>query len=380
MKKIVYKTAGCLIILTLFFSSFAGSELKKYNSFNPGQLWLDNNGVHINAHGGGILYYEGTYYWFGEHKVQGGRGNRAMVGVHCYSSKDLYNWKDESVALEVSQDPNSPIVEGCIIERPKVVYNQKTKKFVMWFHHELRGKGYRAARCGIAISDEVTGPYTFLKSFRPDANTWPINATEQQKENKDLQFVKDYQQGQESRDMTIFVDDDGTAYHIYASEDNNTLHISQLTDDYLSHAGKYVRVFEGRFMEAPAIFKNKDKYFLFASDCTGWRPNAARSAVADSMLGPWKELGNPCRGTVEQNEITFESQSTFALPVQSKQDSFIFMADRWRPRNPIDGRYIWLPVEWEDEKPVLKWHNEWDLSFFDKIRKLSSIKKGLSEN
>ncbi len=358
-----------MIILALFFSSFASSEQKRYNNFRPGQIWLDNNGVHINAHGGGILYHRGTYYWFGEHKVQGRRGNRAQVGVHCYSSKDLYNWKDESIALQVSKDPNSPIIEGCIIERPKVVYNEKKKKFVMWFHHELRGKGYRSARCGVAVSDKVTGPYTFIKSFRPDANTWPINTIEKQKENKDLQFVKDYQRGQESRDMTIFVDDDGTAYHIYASEDNNTLHISQLTDDYLSHAGKYVRVLEGRFMEAPAVFKHKGRYFLFASDCTGWRPNAARSAVADSMLGSWEELGNPCRGTVEQNKITFESQSTFVLPVQVKQGTFIFMADRWRPNNSIDGRYIWLPVEWEDGKPVIKWHDEWDLSFFDRIKK-----------
>jgi len=371
MKKMPYKTVVCLIILMLFFLSFAGSEHKRYNSFHPGQLWLDNNGVHINAHGGGILYYQGTYYWFGEHKMQGRRGNSAMVGVHCYSSKDLYNWKDESIALQVSKDPNSPIIEGCIIERPKVVYNEKTKKFVMWFHNELRGRGYRAASCGVAVSDKVTGPYKFIKSFRPDAMAWPINATEEQKENKDLQFVQDYEGGQESRDMTIFVDDDGTAYHIYASEDNNTLHISQLTDDYLSHAGKYVRVFEGRFMEAPAVFKHKGKYFLFASDCTGWRPNAARSAVADSMLGPWRELGNPCRGTVEQNEITFESQSTFVLPVQAEQGSFIFMADRWRPSDAIDGRYIWLPVEWEDEKPIIKWHDEWDLSFFDELESKS---------
>ena len=31
----------------------------------------------------------------------------------------------------------------------------------MWFHLELRGKGYKAARAGLAISDKVTGPYTF---------------------------------------------------------------------------------------------------------------------------------------------------------------------------------------------------------------------------
>src|ERR1700761_8834162 len=100
----------------------------KYTHFEPGAHWLDDKGIHINAHGGGMLYHEGTYYWFGEHKIEGEAGNRAYVGVHVYSSKDLYNWKDEGVALSVSKDPASKIVAGCSIERPKVIYNPKTKK------------------------------------------------------------------------------------------------------------------------------------------------------------------------------------------------------------------------------------------------------------
>ena len=95
----------------------------------------------INAHGGGILYDKGTYYWYGEHKVEGDAGNYAQVGVHCYSSKDLYNWKDEGIALKVVEgDHSHPIAKGCILERPKVVYNKKTGKYVMWFHLELKGK------------------------------------------------------------------------------------------------------------------------------------------------------------------------------------------------------------------------------------------------
>ena len=67
-------------------------------NFYPGAIWPDNNGVHINAHGGGILFQNDTYYWFGEHKIEGKKGNSAQVGIHCYSSKDLYNWKDEGIA------------------------------------------------------------------------------------------------------------------------------------------------------------------------------------------------------------------------------------------------------------------------------------------
>lgn len=74
---------------------------------------------------------------------------------------------------------------------------------------------------------------------------------------------------------------------------------------------------------------------MITSGCTGWDPNPARSAVADSIWGPWHELGDPSQGTSEENAVTFWSQSTFVLPVQGKRDAFIFMADRWRPQNAI---------------------------------------------
>lgn len=285
-----------------------------------------------------MLFQNGTYYWFGEHKTEGEGGNVARVGVHCYSSTDLYNWKDEGIALSVSEDPASEIVKGCIIERPKVLYNATTKKYVMWFHLELKGHGYDAARCGVAVSDTAVGPYTYLKSFRPD--------------------------GQMSRDMTLFQDDDGTAYQICASENNQVTHINKLADDYLGTSGKFIWAFRWT-SEAPTIFKHNGKYYYIGSGCSGWAPNAAISAVADSMSGPWKGLGNPCRGTAWQNQRTFDSQSTYVLPVAGKPNAFIFMADRWRPSNAIDGRYVWLPIQFEDDKPILKWMPEWDLSFFD---------------
>ena len=105
-----------LLILFLVMAGVtqAGETLKE---FQPGALWLDNTGVHINAHGGGVLLHNGVYYWFGEHKIEGDAGNVAHVGVHVYSSTDLYNWKDEGIALSVSDDPKSDIVKGSVIER-----------------------------------------------------------------------------------------------------------------------------------------------------------------------------------------------------------------------------------------------------------------------
>ena len=358
-------------------------------SFRPGELWPDTHGVPINAHGGGILYHDGTYYWFGEHKIAGEAGNRAHVGVHVYTSRDLHAWTDAGIALAVSDDPASDIVRGCILERPKVIHNRRTGKFVMWFHLEPKGAGYSGARSGVAVADTPTGPYRYLGSLRPNAGVWPMNApAELQHPLNDAElarintldlpggplpyypkhalFRRDFAGGQMARDMTLFVDNDGAAYHLHASEANGTLHISQLSDDYLSPAGRYIRIFPGRFHEAPALMKHRGRYFLFTSDCTGWAPNPARLSVADSIWGPWEELGNPCAGPGAQIANTFESQPTFILPVAGRPDAFIFMADRWRPRDAIDGRYVWLPIEFRHGVPMIAWHDSWDLSFFDR--------------
>ena len=333
-------------------------------AFHPGAVWPDDQYVNVNAHGGGILYQNGTYYWFGQHMIAGSAGNAAWVGVSVYSSTDLYHWKYERIALPVSEDPASEITQGCIIERPKVIHNPATGKFVMWFHLELPGQGYDSARSGVAVADEITGPYVYQGSFRPNAGIWPVNATEADKSGTTL--ARDFAGGQMARDMTLFVDDDGKAYHIYASEDNATLHISLLSSDYLSPSGRYVRVFPDAYNEAPAMFKHLGKYYLFSSGTTGWEPNPARLAVADSIEGPWTALGNPCIGTAEQISTTFDSQSTFVLPVQGKPGAFIFLADRWQPDNAIDGRHVWLPVQFAaNGTPFLQWMDHWDLGVFD---------------
>ena len=163
-----------------------------------------------------------------------------------------------------------------------------------------------------------------------------------------------------ARDMNLFVDDDGKAYHIYSSEENSTLHISQLSDDFLSYSGKYGRFFPNRYMEGAAMFKTiEGKYYLIASDCTGWDPNAARSAMAESIWGPWKELGNPAIG--KDSETTFHSQSSYILAVNGQKNSFIYMGDRWEPSNAIDGRYVWLPMQVIGGRPCMKWADEWDI-------------------
>jgi hypothetical protein len=338
--------------------------------FTPGEIWLDTAGEPINAHGGGILYHQGVYYWYGELKEgrtylpkvnQKWGGTRVLAGgVSCYSSTNLLDWKNEGVALPSdAKNPDSDLACENVIERPKVIYNARTKKFVMWFHQD--SPDYQAARSGVAVSDVPAGPFKYLGSFRPNAGCWPMNVTLEDKVPgaKNI-LARDFEAGQMARDMTLFVDDDGKAYQFYSSENNATMHVSLLTDDYLKPAGQYTRIFVGRSTEAPAVFKHDGKYYLIGSGCTGWDPNPARSAVTTNIFGPWTELGNPCRG--ENAEKTFGGQSTFVLPVAGRPGRFIAMFDRWKKWDLQDSRHVWLPLGFDAAGlPMVPWQDRWNL-------------------
>ena len=350
-----------------------------FAQIRSGEIWPDNNGQHVNAHGGGVLYHKGRYYWFGENKSD--TTSSAMVGVMCYSSKNLVDWKNEGAVLKVVDEKGHDIERGCILERPKVIYNKKTKKFVMWFHLELKGQGYSAARYGVAVADNPTGPYRYLRSGRVAPGKYPADMDAAARATMDtlqadnfktwwtpawhkaidegLLYKRDMPGGQMARDQTVYVDDDGKAYHIYSSEENLTLQIAELTDDYTAHTGKLVRVAPAGHNEAPAIMKRNGKYWMITSGCTGWAPNEARMFVADNILGPWKQLPSPCVGPDEK--ITFGGQSTYILKVEGKKDAYIFMADIWRPKHPSDARYIWLPITFKaDGMPVVEWKDNWN--------------------
>ncbi len=314
--------------------------------FLPGEIWKDTDGNTINAHGGGLLLHAGVYYWFGEIK-KGVTSRVAYVtswedyrvaagGINCYSSQDLINWKFEGLALAPNTtDSSHDLHTSKVIERPKVIYNSKTRQFVMWMH--LDNEDYTYARSGVAVSKNPTGPYQFINSERPNGN--------------------------DARDMTVFKDDDEKAYHIYSSEGNATLHVSLLSDDYLSHTTIEKRILIKASREAPAVIKHKKKYYLFSSGCTGWAPNAASYAVANDMLGPWKEYGNPCTG--KNAAITFTAQSTYVVAIPGKTDAFIFLADRWNKTDLEDSRYIWLPMTITNGKPQVRWVNRWNYSAFN---------------
>ena len=328
---LIFSVSGCRSHINN--NALAQNNTVNSNEFLQGEIRNDTNGNPINAHGAGMLFDQGKYFWYGEIK----KGKTWLVpnsdwecyrvnvgGISCYSSQNLIDWTYEGVALAPNTtDSTNDLHLSKVLERPKVIYNEKTKKYVMWFH--VDSQDYSYSRSGVAISDKPQGPYTYLGSVRPNNFT--------------------------SRDMTLFKDDDGKAYHVFASESNATMHISLLSDDYLKPSGVYRRILINKYREAPAMFKHQGKYFLITSGCTGWSPNAAMLASSDSILGNWDEMYNPCVGS--KGDSTFLSQSTFVLPIHGKPENFIFMADRWNKTNLEDSRYVWLPLIFKNDSVAI---------------------------
>ncbi len=326
-----------IYVLMLLAPLFAGAQTKQ--PLVNGEQWLDTAGNPLNAHGAGMLYHDGKYYLYGEYK----KGKTILpewatwecyrtdvTGVSCYSSPDLENWTFEGIVLPaVPDDPDHDLHPSKVLERPKVVYNTKTGKFVMWAHVE--SADYSKAAAGVAISDSPTGPFTYIGSFRPNDAM--------------------------SRDQTVFVDDDGKAYQFASSENNQTLYINELTDDYLRPTGRFTRNFIGQSREAPAVFKKDGKYYMLSSGCTGWDPNQAELAVADSIMGEWKVLGNPCTG--KDADKTFYAQSTYVQPVIGKKNCYIAMFDRWNKKDLENSRYVWLPISFDNGTLTIPWRESW---------------------
>ncbi len=363
-----------LIALTVMLSMALSASAQLVN----GQLWPDTDGHHINAHGGCVIKHGDTWYWYGEQRPE--RGFTMDAGISVYSSADLRVWKNEGVALSVSPEPGSDIERGCIMERPKVLWNKRTQRFVMLFHLELKGRGYEAARVAFAESESPTGPFRFVRSQRLHAGQWPFDMSEQdiaaakqtqpeawkewwtpewrREVEKGMYLWRDLSTGQMSRDMTVFVDDDGRAYHITSSQENLTLLVSELSDDYLSLTAKYNMVAPGGQNEAPCLLKHDGTYWLICSGCTGWAPNEARMFRAKSIWGPWQQLPSPFTGTATgyrnmPADKTFGAQGTFIF---NDGQRLLFMADVWNPRHLSQSLHFWLPIAFSpDGTPVIGW-------------------------
>ena len=95
----------------------------------------------MHAHGGGVLKVGSYYYWFGENR----NADNTFRAVSVYRSTDLKNWEFRNNVLTQSSAAELNVAN---IERPKVIYNARTGRYVMWMHKEngvrlRRGPGRR---------------------------------------------------------------------------------------------------------------------------------------------------------------------------------------------------------------------------------------------
>ncbi|WP_337099957.1 family 43 glycosylhydrolase [Paenibacillus sp. YIM B09110] len=310
--------------------------MARSGTIDNSQIWHDNDGNAIHAHGGGFLQEGDYYYWFGESR----QGSKKVA---CYRSTDMEHWEFRNHVLSVDSafqsvyyrtfsemDPYGTIDKGygsgSVIERPKVLHNAFTGKYVMWMHWE-NGRDYLDARCAVATCDTIDGDYDYHGSYNPI--------------------------GQMSRDCTLFRDDDGTGYFISAARDNADLMIYRLSDDYLSIDEHVKTLWPGQYREAPALFKRGELYFLVTSACTGWYPNQGAYAYASSLTGKWSQLydlGGP---------TTYDSQPAFVLTVQGiEHTTYLYVGDRWDPSNYSQSSYVFLPLEFsEDHIMSMDWQD-----------------------
>lgn len=296
-----------------------------------GYIWQDTDGNDIQAHGGCIVKFGDTYYWYGENKgADNVAGTRRVdvIGVSCYSSKNLVDWKNEGIVLAAEPDKvNSRLHPSQVLERPKVLYCEKTGKFVMWMH--IDDPTYVFAGIGVAVADRPEGPFKLISAKQPNR--------------------------QDSRDMTVFTDTDGRAYLVHSKDWNKTMNIARLTEDFTNLDGMYVSVLIDQEREAPALFFKDKMYYMITSGCTGWNPNAALYAQCPFLLGKWKLIDNPCVG--EKSRTTFDGQSTYIFEVDG---TFYLMLDHWKPDDLKNSGYSILPITFENGALTVNWQEEWN--------------------
>ena len=243
-------------ILSILFSIFTYSQTEVViNNLKPR---LDLNGANIDAHDGRIIKFGDKFYWYGT-----AYGNTAGFSrdnyFQCFSSTDLTSWKKEGKLIA-----NPPVG---VYYRPHVIYNAKTKKYVLWYNWYPK---LWDGKYGVAVSDKPSGPFKVA--------------------NMDVQLLNSkFRVG----DFGLFVDDDNTAYIAYNTIDGHKGSIEKLKADYLSSTlenGGFIT--EG--CEAGAIFKRNNKYYMLTdyTCCFCTQGSGVRVYVSDKPMNGYNFRNN----------------------------------------------------------------------------------------
>ncbi|WP_323748099.1 RICIN domain-containing protein [Catenulispora rubra] len=319
-----------LALVTVFAGLFwAGEPAQAGTSaaFTPGAAWTDQNGHPLQMHGLGIVKAGGTWYAYGEDKTGEASGDTSFQDIPCYSSTNLSTWTYQGVAL--ARQAAGDLGPNRIVERPKVVHNAVTGKYVMYMH--IDNTDYTERKVGVAVSSTPCGPYTYQGSFNP--------------------------LGFQSLDMNLFQDTDGSAYLLSDDRPDGT-RIDRLSADYLSVAGAVALLPAGIGYESPAMAKAGSTYYLLLSHQSGWGTNDNVYATAASLSGTWSAFKN----FAPAGTNTYNTQTANIIPVTgSAGTTYIYAGDRWDTANLGTSPLVWLPLTISGTTVNVGWQNSWTL-------------------
>ena len=289
-----------------------------------------------------------------------------------------YNWTDLGLIIPPEpENENSSLHPKSYADRPHILYNEKTKKYVCWIK-VMHTDGRQTQT--VLVADALTGPYTKVRE-----NLQPL--------------------GMNGGDFDLAQDVDGKAYYYFEKVHSMTV-CAELSDDYTDVNGKYSTHFPHigppYVREATAHFLRNGKHYLVTSGTTGYFPNPSEVAVSDNWHGPFTVLGNPHRN--DDSQTSFHSQISSVFKVRGKRDLYIAVADRWLPtkqdyvyedyrrafdrlfckgiameqmpeteKKYLDGTientsiadYVWLPLVFENGKVFIDWHDEWRIEDYE---------------
>lgn len=310
------------------------STIRNFNKKGLQVTRFDSAAAAIDAHDGEIALFNGEYYLYGTSYNCGyewGNKEAPFCGFKVYRSSDLVHWTDKGFLFDAStqiwQTRCNGSTYGCY--RPHVIYNEKTKKYVLWINVYDNRVGFR-----VFTSDQPIGPFVEMQEPRLAVNNNAAVA------------------GLNNGDHDTFVDEDGLAYIAYTDwRSGGAIVIEQLDENYTSGTGRFVdRVTPGN-TEAPSLLKRDGIYYVLYSDpncgyCSG---TGTSYRNATSPMGPWSEgrslTLNSCGG-----------QPSFVSMLKTESEViYLYGSDLWNnaAKNEAMANYYWAPLQFGTDGTIL---------------------------
>ena len=339
--------------IVLFLAAVAAAASARTVSLSNTQLPKDTAGKLLLTGEADVLAHGGKYYlymndWGGCRGVNccdssGGCAACCFAGPHdpcvytvnhtvnVYETSDFTAWTKLGAAL-----PRAGRLDG-IVFRPHVVFNNKTKLFVMWYENRFVpevspppdwGSGYH-----VAVSATPAGPFKTIA--------------------QNVQLAG----GGKLGDFDILVDDvDGTAYLVHGTGVPHT-YVVQLNDTYTGGAGPdaYTTLMTPKRSEGPVFFQRQGMYYILpGTGCCACKGGSSIYVLtAPHPMGPWQYHGDI--GSVPGH--TFDPHSPHNY-VTNAQASAVFR---------VGDQYVWLGNQWTTSEDGMRDHDKlyWTTLPFD---------------